>query len=209
QLVLGMAIGLLLHRPGNSVMKRIGRSSLVLPLATMFVVVGLMGRLLFSPEFGILNYFWSLLFGRRLDWLADPMLAFVSISIMDDWEWAPFCGLILFSCLTMVPVEIEEAAQLETDGWWRIFWKVRLPFVLPGVAVFLILRAADILKLFDVVYAMTGGGPGSATELLSVYVQRIGFRVLDQGLASAQAIVMLVIATILSWFYLRFVYREI
>jgi multiple sugar transport system permease protein len=209
QLVLGMAIALLLHKPGNELLKKIGRVSLVVPLATTFAVVGLMGRLLFNLDFGVLNYFCSVIFGHRLDWLADPNLAFVSISIMEDWQWTPFCALILFSSLTMVPVEIEEAARLETDKWWHILWKVQLPFMLPGITVILILRTADILKLFDVVYTMTRGGPGSATELISVFVQRIGFRVFDQGMASAQAVVMLIIATILSRLYVKYVYKEI
>ena len=113
QLALGMAIALLLHRPGNELLKKVGRVSLVIPLATTFAVVGLMGRLMSNLDFGVLNYFWSLVFGHKLDWLADPNLAFVSISIMEDWQWTPFCALILFSSLTMVPLEIEEAARLE------------------------------------------------------------------------------------------------
>jgi multiple sugar transport system permease protein len=209
QLVLGMAIALLLRKPGNELLKKIGRISLAVPLATTFAVVGLMGRLMFNLDFGVLNYFWNLVFGHRLDWLADPNLAFVSISIMEDWQWTPFCALILFSSLTMVPVEIEEAARLETDKWWHVLWRVQLPFMLPGIIVILILRTADILKLFDVVYTMTRGGPGSATELISVFVQRIGFRVFDQGVATAQAVVMLVIATILSRLYVKYVYKEI
>jgi multiple sugar transport system permease protein len=209
QLGLGMAIALLLHRPGNEWLKKINRVALVIPLATTFAVVGLMGRLMFNRDFGVLNYFWSLVFGKRVDWLADPNLAFVSISIMEDWQWTPFCALILFSSLKMVPVEIEEAARLETEKWWHILWKVQLPFMLPGITIILILRTADILKLFDVVYTMTRGGPGSATELVSVYVQRIGFRVFDQGMASAQAIVLLILATILSRLYVKYVYKEI
>ena len=132
QLALGMAIALLLHRPGNELLKKIGRVALVIPLATTFAVVGLMGRLMFNLDFGVLNYFWSLVFAHKLNWLADPNLAFVSISIMEDWQWTPFCALILFSSLTMVPLEIEEAARLETEKWWHILWKVQLPFMLPG-----------------------------------------------------------------------------
>jgi ABC-type sugar transport systems, permease components len=159
----------------TSFLKKIDRVALVIPLATTFAVVGLMGRLMFNRDFGVLNYLWSLVFGQKVDWLADPNLAFISISIMEDWQWTPFCALILFSSLTMVPLEIEEAARLETEKWWHILWKVQLPFMLPGITIILILRTADILKLFDVVYTMTRGGPGSATELVSVYIQRIGF----------------------------------
>jgi multiple sugar transport system permease protein len=209
ELILGLIIALLLHKPGNEFLKKICRLSLVIPMATTFAVVGLMGRLMFNRDFGILNFFWSHIFGYRADWLADSNLAFISVSAMEVWQWTPFCALILFSSLTMVPQEIEEAANLETDKWWHVLWKVQLPFMLPGITAILILRTADILKLFDVVFTMTRGGPGSATELVSIFVQRIGFRVFDQGMASAQAVIMLIIATVLSRIYIKVVYREI
>ncbi len=209
QVVLGLTIALLLHRPGHEWLKNVTSVALVIPMATTFAVVGLIGRLLFNGDFGINNFFWNLVFGHKLEWLADSNLAFVSISIMDCWQWTPFCALVLYSSLTMVPVEIEEAAKLETDKWWHILRKVQLPFLLPGLTAILILRTADILKMFDVVYIMTRGGPGAATELISIYIQRIGFRSFEQGTASAEAIVLLVITIILSRIYIRFIYREI
>jgi multiple sugar transport system permease protein len=209
QVVLGLTIALLLHRPGHEWLKNITRVALVIPMATTFAVVGLIGRLVFNGDFGINNFFWNLVFGHKLEWLADPNLAFISISIMDCWQWTPFCALVLYSSLTMVPVEIEEAAKLETDKWWHVLRKVQLPFMLPGLTAILILRTADILKMFDVVFIMTRGGPGAATELISIYIQRIGFRSFEQGMASAEAIVLLVITIILSRIYIRFIYREI
>jgi multiple sugar transport system permease protein len=209
QVVLGLTIALLLHRPGHEWLKNITRIALVIPMATTFAVVGLIGRLVFNGDFGINNFFWNLVFGHKMEWLADPNLAFLSISIMDCWQWTPFCALVLYSSLTMVPVEIEEAAKLETDKWWHVLRKVQLPFLLPGLTAILILRTADILKMFDVVFIMTRGGPGAATELISIYVQRIGFRSFEQGMASAEAIVLLVITIILSRIYIRFIYREV
>jgi len=198
-----------LQRPGHEWLKNITRVALVIPMATTFAVVGLIGRLVFNGDFGINNFFWNMVFGHKLEWLADPNLAFISISIMDCWQWTPFCALVLYSSLTMVPVEIEEAAKLETDKWWHVLRKVQLPFMLPGLTAILILRTADILKMFDVVFIMTRGGPGAATELISIYIQRIGFRSFEQGMASAEAIVLLVITIILSRIYIRFIYREI
>ena len=209
QLALGTGIALLLHKPGNELVKNISRVCLVIPMATTFAVVGLMGRLMFNNDFGIITYLWNLVLGHQVEWLADPNLAFVSISIMDCWQWTPFCALVLLSSLTMVPVEIEEAARLETDKWWHVLWRVQLPFMLPGITAILILRTADILKMFDVIFIMTRGGPGSATELISIFIQRVGFRAFDQGMASAQAIVMLIISIVLSRIYIRFVYHEI
>jgi multiple sugar transport system permease protein len=209
ELILGLGIALLLHQQGNEFLRKICRVALVVPMATTFAVVGLSGRLLFDGNYGVLNYLWSLIFHSRPDWLADPNLAYFAISVMEVWQWTPFCALVLFSSLTMVPPEIEEAAKLETAHWWQVLWRVQLPFMLPGITAILILRTADILKLFDVVYIMTKGGPGSATELISLFVQRIGFRAFDQGVASAQAIVLLIIATVLSRIYIKLVYKEV
>jgi multiple sugar transport system permease protein len=127
---------------------------------------------------------------------------------MDIWQWTPFCALIFLSGLTTVPVEVEEAARLETRRPFATLWHVQLPFLLPGLTAMLILRSADVLKLFDTVFTMTRGGPGTATEVMSILIQRIGFRVFDLGTASAQAILLLVLTIILSRLYIRFLYKE-
>ncbi len=144
-----------------------------------------------------------------VEWLGDTTNAFIAVALMDIWQWTPFCALVLLAGLTMVPNEIEEAARLETRSRWQIVRYVQLPFLLPSATVILILRTADILKMFDTVFTMTRGGPGAATELVSVYIQRIGFRVFDQGVASAQAILLLVLTIVLARLYIKFVYREI
>ncbi len=106
-------------------------------------------------------------------------------------------------------MEIEEAARLETPSRLALLRHVQLPYLLPGLTAVLILRSADILKLFDMVFVMTRGGPGAATDLISIYIQRIGFRVFDMGTASAQAILLLVVTIILSRLYIRLLYKEI
>jgi multiple sugar transport system permease protein len=86
---------------------------------------------------------------------------------------------------------------------------VQLPYLLPGLTAMLILRSADILKLFDMVFVMTRGGPGAATDLVSVYIQRVGFRIFDMGTASAQAILLLIVTILLSRLYIKLIYKEI
>src|ERR1700756_2943493 len=117
ELVLGLIIALLLHKEGNELLKKICRVALVIPMATTFAVVGLMGRLMFDRNYGILNYFWNSIFGYRADWLADPKLAFVALPIMAISQLTAFRALVLFSSLTLVPPDIEEAAKLETAKW--------------------------------------------------------------------------------------------
>ena len=144
-----------------------------------------------------------------LDWLGNPVGSFAAIAIMDVWQWTPFCALIFLSGLSMVPVEVEEAARLETPRPLAILRHVQLPYLLPGLTAMLILRSADVLKLFDMVFTMTRGGPGTATEVISILVQRTGFRVFDMGTASAQAILLLILTVVLSRLYIRFLYQEI
>jgi multiple sugar transport system permease protein len=209
QILLGVAIALMLHRPGWGLLRTLTRVSLVVPLATTYAVVGLIGRLIFNRDFGVANQFLGWLGIASSDWLGNPTGAFVAIVVMDIWQWTPFVALIFLAGLSMVPVEIEEAARLETKSHWALLRYVQLPYLLPGLTAVLILRSADVLKLFDMVFVMTRGGPGAATDLASVYVQRVGFKVFDLGLASAQAIMLLVLTIILSRIYIRVFYREI
>lgn len=209
EVVLGIGIALLLHQPGWGFMRAVARVSLVVPLATTYAVVGLLGRLVFNRDFGVANQVIGWFGFAPFDWLGSQGGAFAAIATMDVWQWTPFCALIFLSGLSMVPEEIEEAARLETSRFVTILRYVQLPYLLPGFTAMLILRSADVLKLFDVVFTMTRGGPGTATELISIYIQRVGFRVFDLGTASAQAILLLIITIMLSRLYIRVFYREI
>lgn len=209
QIALGLMIALLLHKTGMGFLKSLARVTLVVPLATTYAVVGLIGRLIFNRDFGVANWFVAVFGFGPLDWLGSQAGAFAAIVIMDIWQWTPFCALIFLAGLSMVPGEIEEAARLETSSKWALLKHVQLPYLMPGLTALLILRSADVLKLFDMVFVMTRGGPGSATDLVSVYIQRVGFRVFDLGTASAQAILLLIITILLSRLYIRVLYKEV
>ncbi|KAB2859931.1 MAG: sugar ABC transporter permease [Bauldia sp.] len=209
EILIGLGIALLLHRPGLGMLRALARVSLVVPLATTYAVVGLIGRLVFNRDFGVANQFLSWFGFPYLDWLGSEAGAFAAIVIMDIWQWTPFCALVFLAGLSLVPVDIEEAARLETSNRIALLRYVQLPYLLPGLTAVLILRSADVLKLFDMVFVMTRGGPGAATELVSVYIQRIGFRVFDMGTASAQAVLLLILTIILSRIFIRVFYREI
>ena len=209
QIALGLFVALLLYRPGFPFMRSLTRVALVIPLATTPAVVGLIGRLILNREAGIANYGLSLLGIPAVTWLGDPNFAFVGIIMMELWQWTPFVALVFLAGLSTVPTEVEDAARLETNHWFTVLRFIQIPYLLPGLTAVLILRTADILKLFDMVFTMTRGGPGSATELISLYIQRIGFRVFDQGVASAQAIILLIITIILARLYIRIFYREV
>lgn len=209
QLALGLGIALLLHRPGLTFLKTLARLGLVIPMATTYAVVGLLGQVMFNLRYGVINQLLGWIGMAPVDWLSDPRMAFVTVVFWDVWQWTPFCALVLLAGLTTVPGEIEEAARLETRSHWTTLRHVQLPFLLPGLTALLILRTADTLKLFDMVFTLTRGGPGAATEFISLMIQRVGFRTFDQGLASAQAVILLVITIVLSQLYIKVVYREV
>lgn len=209
QIAFGLCIALLLHQPGMSLLRTLTRLSLVLPMATTYAVVGLLGQVMFNIKYGVVNQLIGFFGAEPINWIGDPTNAFIAVIFWDVWQWTPFVALVLLAGLTTVPDEIEEAAKLETKNWWTVLRHVQLPFLIPGLVAVLILRTADTLKLFDMVFTMTRGGPGSATEFVSLMIQRVGFRGFDQGLASAQAVILLIITIILSQLYIRLFYREV
>jgi len=209
QIALGMGIALLLHKPGLGYLRTLTRLGLVIPMATTYAVVGLLGQVMFNIKYGVVNQLIGFLGISPVNWLGDSSNAFAAVVFWDIWQWTPFCALVLLAGLTTVPGEVEEAAKLETKSWWKVLRHVQLPFLIPGLTALFILRTADTLKLFDMVFTMTRGGPGSSTELISLLIQRVGFRAFDQGLASAQAIILLILTIVLSMLYIRFFYKEV
>lgn len=209
QVVLGLGIALLLHQPGLGILRSITRLSLVLPMATTYAVVGLLGQVMFNIKYGVVNQLLGFLGIEPINWIGDPVNAYIVVVFWDIWQWTPFVALVLLASLSNVPPEIEEAARLETGKWWTILRHIQLPFLVPGLVAVLILRTADTLKLFDMVFTMTRGGPGSATEFIAILIERTGNRQFDIGMASAQSIILLLITVFLARAYIRFFYREV
>ncbi|HEY8455615.1 MAG TPA: sugar ABC transporter permease [Actinopolymorphaceae bacterium] len=209
ELVAGIALALLLDGTRWQRLAGVVRILVVLPLAVTPTVVGLVGRLLFNRDFGVVNWMLGLVGLGPVSWLGEPIPAMVSIALTDVWQWTPFFALVALGGLTMVPTEVTEAVRLETNSRWQMLRHAQLPYLLPGIAAVLIIRTIDVVKLFDMVFTLTRGGPGVSTELISLYVQRIGFRVFDMGVASAQAVILLVLSILIAQLYVRFVYREV
>lgn len=209
QIALGLLIAIVLHRPGLTFFKTLARLSLVLPMATTYAVVGLLAQVMLNQKYGVVNQMLGWVGVDPINFIGDPTNAFIAVIIWDIWQWTPFVALILLAGLSTVPPEIEEAAQLETRSQWVVLRYVQLPFLIPSLVAVLILRTADTLKLFDMPFTMTRGGPGAATEFIAVLIERVGNRQFDIGLASAQAIIMLALTIGLARLYIRFFYREV
>ena len=209
QIAIGLTIALVLHRPGMTLFKTLTRLALVLPMATTYAVVGLLAQVMLNQKYGVINQILGWLGVDPINFIGDPTNAFIAVVIWDIWQWTPFVALILLAGLSTVPPEIEEAAELETKSPWVILRHVQLPYLIPSLVAVLILRTADTLKLFDMPFTMTRGGPGAATEFIAILIERVGNRQFDIGMASAQAMIMLAVTIALARAYIRFFYREV
>ncbi|AZV80845.1 sugar ABC transporter permease (plasmid) [Parasedimentitalea marina] len=165
------------------------------------MVVTAIWRAWFHYDFGFLNNVLRTVNLPPVEWLFDPDIAMLSLVLVDTWQTTPLTFLIILAGLQAVPDEVYEAANVDGAGPVRVFWSITLPLLMPYLFLAALLRSVDAFKIFDKVYSLTGGGPGQATETLSMYVYRLGFRFFDVGLASAAAIIMVVIAGFLAMIY--------
>ena len=201
EVLLGLALALLLDRAFRG--RRLVTLVLLAPYVLSTIVVGAIWRAWFHYDLGFLNATLRSLGLAGLPWLFDPTLALPAIALADIWQATPFCFLILYAGLRSIPPELHEAARVDGAGAWRRFRDVTLPLLAPYLLVAALMRTLDSFKLFDKVYAMTGGGPGNATETLSMHVHRLAFRFFDIGMASAAALVMVAFAGLLAVLQVR------
>lgn len=209
ELVLGLLIALALDSNRNPFLRRLLQICLVIPIAITPAVVGLLTQLMFNEQLGIINYLLGLVGIPEIDWLGGTTSAFVTVIIVQIWEWTPFVALVLSAALSTVPPEIDEAAVLETERWWPRFTAIRLPYLLSGITAALVFQTAFTMKAFDMIYSIEKGGPGSATEVAIIHIERLAFRGFDVGVASAESILMLVLSIVLARIYIRLFYREV
>jgi len=202
EIILGLILALLLNRKINTV-RNIYRTIMMLPIITTPIAVAYMWRIMYAPSTGLLNYLLSLVGIKGPDWIADVGWAMPSLVIVDVWAWTPFIALMLLSGLMSLPQEPFEAAKVEGATAWQSFWFVTLPLLKPVFLVALLIRTIDSFKLFDIVYAMTGGGPMRATETFNFYIYITAFRYLDIGYASALSLTLLIMIIFLSMILIK------
>jgi multiple sugar transport system permease protein len=171
------------------------------------VVVGLIWMFMFYTDYGIVNQFLKWIGIGGLRWLSDYSLSLLSLIIVDIWEWTPFMFLILLAALTSLPLEPYEAAEIDGASRWQTFLYVTLPMLRMPILTALLLRTIDAFKVFDIVYIMTSGGPGSSTMTLSMNTFIIAFRRFDIGKASALAFIIVAIVTVISQLYIKIIYK--
>jgi len=182
--------------------RSVATSILILPLVMTPAVAGIIWRIMFDAGFGHVNFYLSLIGIPGQKWLIRPTEAFISTVIVDVWQWTPFVTLVTFAGLTTLPVELVESAYIDGASEFRTFKDILLPRIRALLYIILFLRVIDTLKIFDTVYTMTGGGPGTATTYMSIfnYLNLMTFYHIGYGctIAAFFIVLMNVVVTILS-----------
>jgi len=204
EVVLGIAVALLLD--ARIPCRRFVNTVVLLPMAITPAVAGLLMRWMFESNWGLVNYFLGLVGVRGPGWTGDPAWALWSIVFADVWQNTPFVILVVYAGLQSVPVEPLEAAMVDGASWTQTLAHVVFPFLRPLVLFVLIIRSMDAFRIFDQVFVMTGGGPGTTTQTITFYNYVMAFRQLRMGRASALGVITLLILSLVigAWIYLLY-----
>jgi multiple sugar transport system permease protein len=196
ELILGMLMALLcLERlPG----KQIFIALLVLPTVISPIVAGATWRLMFDNRFGPINQILGWIAGEPMTilWTVSPGFVYPAILIAEVWQWTPFMFLLLLAALSNVDKSQLEAAEIDGASYWRIFVKIVLPAIRPVMMIAILIRALDLFRLFDVVWALTQGGPGTRTETISIYAYVQGFRQFETSYTAAIAFLVIILLSV-------------
>lgn len=191
QMLLGFSMALAVSRAGQY-----GRGVLttifLLPIVLPPIVIGAMWRLLMGREFGALNGIVTSLGFEPIDWLGNPSLALASVIFVDVWHWTPFVFLLILAGLESLDQQVFEAARLDVKSFWQELWHITLPLMMPTILITMVLRIILSFKVFDEIYLLTSGGPGTATEVVNFTIYRVFFGQDRVGAGSAMSIVTLV-----------------
>lgn len=201
QIPLGLAISLLFHAefPGRSIL----RTLLLLPMVATPVAMALVWVMMLDPSMGVMNYLLSLFGIQRVAWLSDPNIVLPALVLVDTWQWTPLVVLICLAGLASLPSEPFEAALLDGASGWQRFWDLTLPMLRPTLTVALLFRFIDLLKVIDIIYVMTRGGPGFASETINVYNFLVGLFYFKVGYGAAVAMVIFALVLVASLLLIR------
>ena len=200
ELILGLAMAQLFldKLPGRQIFIAL----LVLPVVISPIVAGATWSLMFDNRFGPINQIIGWIAGKDMPllWTFNPHLVYPAILVAEIWQWTPFMFLLLLAALANVDKSQLEAAAIDGAGYWRTFRTIVLPSIWPVMAIALLIRALDLFRLFDIVWALTQGGPGTMTETISMFTYVQGFRQFETSYTAAVALLIIVLlSAVLMW----------
>jgi len=184
-------------------------TTILLPYLIAPIAVGLNWRLLWNYDFGLVNYLITLFGASPVNWLGQSEYAQIAVIVTEVWRSTPFVTIILLAGLTSIPKESLEAARIDGANAWQELTLVILPLLRPSLTIALLFQTIFKLRVFDLIYIMTGGGPGVSTQPYGIYIYRTYFRYFDGGQAATIAVVLMLLGALISLFYIRLVYKEV
>jgi len=198
---LGLGVALLLNQGVR--FQRFFRVAFLLPMMLTPAAVAYAGRMLFNESMGPINHLIKNLGGPVVPWFSNPTLALPSLMLVDAWEWTPFMIIVLLAGLQSLPPEVFEAARVDGAGDWQVFRHVTFPMLAPVSITVVVIRALEAFKVFDIVTVMTGGGPGTSTEPVTLYAYLVGMKNGNLGYASAIAYSLLIMVIVFTTLFLN------
>ncbi|MBS3765480.1 sugar ABC transporter permease [Candidatus Bipolaricaulota bacterium] len=202
ELIVGMGLALLAERKIKGL--HIFRTIFLLPIMVAPVVVGVLWRFMFNPNYGLVNYFIGLMGFEHITWLSQPFTALTAVILTDIWQWTPFVFLMLLAGLQNVPEDVLEASIVDGASYIQRLRHVKLPMIKSIIGLTIVLRLIDGLRALVVMYVMTNGGPGRSTEVLSLHIYKKAFISRRLGEASTLAVFLIMILLIVSTLLFQF-----
>lgn len=184
------------------------RTVLILPLLLPPIAIGALWRLMFDYNYGIINQLLLRIGVSGPLWLSDPSLALPSVMLVDVWHWTSFMFLIFLAGVTSIPGELHEAAEIDGANPYQVFRYIALPLLKPTIIVALMLRSILAFKVFDVPYLLTGGGPGTATELINIYIEKVYFQQFRVGYGAMLTLAAALLLSVFIVLYQRLSNRQ-
>jgi multiple sugar transport system permease protein len=197
ELVFGLGLAILVSSTGKA--KRLLRTVLIIPILMPPVAIGSMWKLMYSLDFGVLNQAITAVGLSPVNWLGSTSLALLSVVIVDVWHWTPFVFLILFAAVEAVPSDVVEAARIDGASNRSIIFRIIIPLIWPTILVALFFRTILAFKVFDQIFLLTSGGPGTSTEVVSLHLYKVYFQQNDLGYGSMLSLAVIAATLAFIW----------
>lgn len=206
EVVLGLMVAMVIC--SDHIWSRVATSIFMIPMIMAPVAIGTLWRMMMDSSTGVLNYFLSFFGVDTIQWLADPTMAKISVLLVNVWQLTPWVTVICSAGLKALPQDCIQAALVDGATPRQIFWKIVLPLIKPVLVIVVMMRFTDAFKVFDTIYTMTNGGPGTATEMLPNFIYKQGLKYYDAGYAAALAIVFVLVMAVITLFFLKLRKKE-